>query len=172
MPYRRRRRSTRSMPRQVIQSFKKVINIAPISRVGGTPVSLNLSVGTDSVAAGQIGPTDAAVPTGAIITSFNIQCGVANVAAAVANFFSFSIQQLRFGQLFVDPRTIGGSSQRNQVFHQSLFSVGEGQNKTWVMQFRIPKKYQRVREGDVWTFNRVGSATWSENIQVIYKFYR
>ncbi len=170
MVFRRsRRRSTRMAP--VIQSYKKVLNFAPISRVSGTTFSDDLSLGVDSVPAGQTGVTDPQVPTGSVIKFFEIQWALGNVSGG-NNFFHVTIQKVHTGQGSVAPDVIGGSPQRNQVFFQSLFQIGTDQNGSRVYRFKVPKRFQRVRDGDSWRFVRKGSATFTEAIQVIYKFYR
>lgn len=163
-----KRRSRGMSP--VITSYKKVLNIAPTSRVTGQQV-IPLSVGKDSITAGQVTPIDADVPTGAIIKGFLIQYGSVNLTAT-ANFSSFTIQLTHSGQSGIDPRTVGGSPQRNQVFWMALRSQGLAQSLQMQKYFKIPKSYQRVREGDQWSFIYANSATVSDNTVVIYKFYR
>ncbi len=161
----------RSQPRAVIQSFKKILNFAPSSHGAGTKVDAVLSLGTDSVAAGQTGATDAAVPTGSIITEFIIQFGVANLAA-VSCFQHISVQRLDTTQVTIAPNVTGGSPQRNQVMFMGMRSIGEGQNMNWELRYKVPKKYQRVREGSFWVFTTLATVATTDSIQVIYKFYR
>ncbi len=167
--FRSRRRST--SPRQVIQSFKKVLNFAPTARAAAADIAHTLVTGTDSVAAGQTAVTDSAVPTGAVIRYIEIQFCVTNLVL-VSLFHHISIQHLRSGQVFVSPLVVGGNPQRNQVHYQMLYSIGQTQSFSRTLRFKIPSKYQRVREGDRWQFVFNGSAVYSEAAQVIYKFYR
>lgn len=155
----------------VIQSFKKVLNDAPTSRASGAKISLNLVKGVDSSAAGQTGPVDADVPTGSIVKYIEIQFSVTNLVN-VSLYMHVSIQQLQSGQSSIIPNVIGGNPQRNQVFFQNMFSVGQTQNSTHIMRFKVPKKFQRVREGTVWQFVYTGDQVYTNAIQVIYKFYR
>ncbi len=157
--------------RAVIQSFKKVLNDAPASRASATNISLNLAKGEDSVAAGQTGVIDPDVPTGCVIKYFEIQWSYANPTAGVI-FLHTTIQKLHSGQSPISPNVVGGNPQRNQVFHQSMRAISLNQNGNAVFRFKVPKKFQRMREGDVWQFNRIGNASFSDAIQVIYKFYR
>ncbi len=156
--------------RPVIQSFKKVLNMAVASFTAGFQSEF-LAIGVDSVAAGQTTATDHQVPTGSIIKYIEIQLVVANLAAA-AGFIDATIQYRLAGQVFINPRFIGGSNQRNQVLKQSLFSVGEGQNSTHVIKFKVPKKFQRIREGMEWALVWGNGSSVTREIQVIYKFYR
>ncbi len=166
--YRGSRRS--NGPRQVVQSFKKVINHAPASFTAGTNVYA-LTLGTDSTAAGQTGPTDTAVPTGAVIKYIEIQLALANLGTG-AGFIHVAIEQLHDGQSIVAPNVVGGNPRRNQVFFQRLYNVGADQSFYATFKLKIPKKYQRVREGDNWQFVWINGATMSASLQAIYKFYR
>ncbi len=159
------------MPRAVVQSYKKVLNEAPASRVPATNIVSTMANGVDSVAAGQTGPTDAAVPTGCVIKFFEIQWAMGNLSGG-NNFFHVVIQLLRSGQSNVSPNVVGGNPQRNQVFFQSMFQIGTDQNGSRVYRFKVPKRFQRMREGDSWKFVRQGSATYTDGTQIIFKFYR
>ncbi len=165
----RRRRRMRMAP--VIQSFKKVLNEAPASRVAGSSILSFVSQGVDSVAAGQTSVTDSNVPTGAVIKYFEIQWALGNVSGG-NNFFHCAIELIHSGQTQVNPNTVGGNAQRNQVFFQSLFQLGNDQNGSRTYRFKVPKRFQRVREGDSWRFIRIGSAVYTDSTQIIYKFYR
>ncbi len=168
----RRRNHRRTMAvRNIVQSFKKVINDAPASRLSATSIQTTLSTGVDSVAAGQTGPTDSNVPTGSVIKFFEIQWSMGNVSGG-NNFFNVAIMQVHTGQSIVAPNVVGGSALRNQVFHQDAFQIGTDQNGSRKYRFKVPPKFQRVREGDSWRFIRQGDATFSDAVQVIYKFYR
>ncbi len=162
-------RSRRMAP--VIQSYKKVLNEAPASRISGSDIVSTMSNGVDSTAAGQTGPTDSNVPTGCVIKYFEIQWAMGNVSGG-NNFFHVCIQLLHSGQSKVSPNVVGGNPQRNQVFYQSFFQIGTDQNGSRTYRFKVPKKLQRVREGDSWKFVRQGSATFTDGTQIIFKFYR
>ncbi len=171
MPYGRRRSRRRSSPRAVIQSFKKVINTGPSSRPATTKVDFDVSKGVDSVAAGQISAVDVDVPTGSVIKGFEVQYCVQNLVN-VAAFLHVSIQQLRANQLSIDPRVVGGDPQRNQVFWQRVYCIGQNQNVNIIKRFKIPPKFQRVRDGDEWVLTVISSQVYTDTYQAIYKFYR
>ena len=171
MPYRRfRRRSTLPRARQVIQSYKKVINHAPASRTTGKQ-AFGISTGVDSVAAGQTSATDTQVPTGSVIKFIEIQFSVSNLVS-VSMFQWIAIQQLRSGQSSIAPNVVGGDPQRNQVHFQKMIQVGKDQNSNMTIRFKVPKKFQRVREGDIWEFTTIADQVSSSAVQIIYKFYR
>jgi len=167
------RRRTRRMSRMapVIQSYKKVLNFAPASRLAATDIPFLIAVGADSIAAGQTGVTDNIVPTGCIIKFVEIQFSVENLLST-ACFQHICIQHLRATQSAISPLVVGGNPQRNQVHYQLMFSIGEQQNSNHVWRFKIPKKYQRVREGDAWTLTTNASGVTTSACQMIYKFYR
>ncbi len=168
MPRHYRRRSA---PQAIVQSFKKVLNFAPAGHSAGLKIDNVLALGTDSVAAGQTGVTDPAVPTGSIIKAFVIQYAVSNLVG-VSAFQHISIQSLKPSQGSISPNVVGGNPQRNQVYFQSMRVVGPNQNANYNFVFKVPKKYQRVREGDNWLFTVLNTAAVTDSLQVIYKFYR
>lgn len=170
MPYRRRRRSP-IRGGSVIQSYKKVLDFAPTSRASAADVSVNMVVGVDSLAAGQLTPTDAQVPTGSRITEIVIQASFANLVT-IASFVWLTIQHLRAGQAAVSPRTVGGNAQRNQVHLQLMRTLGQNQNRDFQIRFKIPKRFQRVREGDKWVLQTTGDTVRTDAYEIIYKFYR
>ncbi len=168
--YRRPLRSRMSMPRAVVQSYKKVLNFAPASIAAGGR-DIVLAVGVDSVAAGQTGPTDANVPTGCIIKHVEIQISLGQIVGG-AVFAHMSLQKLENSQPTIASNVIGGSPQRNQVFRQLMKQLGINQNFNYTVKFMIPKKFQRMREGSNWVFQIQTSNTLTQSFQIIYKFYR
>ncbi len=158
------------MPKAVIQSYKKVINHAPASFTAGTNVYA-MTLGVDSVAAGQTGPTDTNVPTGSVIKYLEIQLALANLGVN-ASFIHIAIEQIHSGQSVIAPNVVGGDPKRNQVFYQQLFQLGADESFYRTFKFKVPKSFQRVREGDNWQFVWNSDATVSGSCQIIYKFYR
>jgi len=157
-------------PRVVIQSYKKVINVAPASYGAGSN-NIFVSQGKDSVAAGQTGPTDVDVPTGCIIKYIEFQLAFSNSVAVPGNVH-IAIQKIHSGQTAIVANVVGGNPQRNQVFHQALMQIGKDQNNSRTFKFKIPKREQRVRDGDLWVFNWANDVTIGMSCQAIYKFYR
>ncbi len=158
-----------SRPRIIQKTYKKVLNFAPTSHGAGVQVDNILVQGVDSVSPNQGSPTDPIVPTGSIITSFTIMYSAVNLAAA-ANFSHWVIQYTIGSQsLFVPCNLIGGNNQRNQVMKSGMSSMGEQQNYNVKLNFKIPKMFQRVKEGMFWTFSVLGTAAYTDSLQVIYK---
>ncbi len=158
------------MPRQVIQSYKKVLNFAPVSQASGSR-NIIYATGVDSVAAGQTSPTDSDVPTGSVIRFVTIQMSLGQIVGG-AIFAHMSIQRLGNSQPAIASNVIGGSPQRNQVFRQMMVSVGENQNMNHTYTFKVPPKFQRLREGDNWLLEITTTGTLVQAFQIIYKFYR
>ncbi len=170
MPFRRRRSMRMSAPRQVIQSYKKVLNFAPVSQGAGSR-NINLAFGVENATVGQTSVTDDDVPTGCIIKSFTIQVAYGQIVGG-AVFMNWSIQKLHANQSAIASNVIGGNPQRNQVFKQGLVQLGLNQTFTQTIHFKIPPKFQRMREEDKWVLQLENSNTVVEAVQVIYKFYR
>ncbi len=163
-----RRRNTRSLG-TVVQSYKKVQNSAIASFSPGFQSEF-LVQGVDHFT-GQLTAVDANAPTGSIIKYIEIQFACANLVET-ACFVNCTVQYTLDGQTVIDPDQVGGNARRNQVLHQDMFSVGGFQNSTHKFRFKVPKKFQRVREGMDWVLVWSNSATVSRNVQTIYKFYR
>ncbi len=171
MPRFRSYRGSRSRSIQpVIQSYKKVILHINASFTAGFAQE-QLAVGTDSVAAGQTSATDTAVPTGSIIKFIEVQFAVSNVVSTPC-YMDVTLQYFLGGQTVIDPHIVGGSNQRNQVLHMDMYQVGGDQNANRRYRFKIPKKFQRIREGMTWTIGWRNTATVNRQVQAIYKFYR
>ncbi len=164
------RRSGRTRMAPVIQSYKKVLNFAPTS-IGAGGTNYSLTSGVDSVAAGQTSVTDPNIPTGAVLKFIEIQLAFSQIVGGSV-FVHMALQQLHTGQSVVAANVVGGNPARNQVFYQSLDSIGINQNWNRKIRLKIPKKFQRVREGDTWILQVQSSNTLTQALQVIYKFYR
>lgn len=157
----------RSGPRPMIKTYKKIINFASASFSAGFQQEV-IATGVDSIALGQTSAGDVNVPTGSRISGFEFQFAVSNVVLTPC-FLNCSIQYVLNNQVAQDPDLLGGNPQRNQVLHQDLFTVGEGQNSTHKFKIKIPQKFQRIREGMSWLMVWSNSATVNRTTQIIYK---
>ncbi len=160
----------RSGPRPVIQSFKKVLHFINASFAAGFQFE-QIAVGVDGVAAGQTSNTDGNVPTGSLIKYFEVQFAASNTVSTPC-FINCTIQYRLNQQTTTDPNIVGGSAKRNQVLHMDLFTIGANQNSTHKFKFKVPKQFQRIREGMSWDLVWRNSATVNREVQFIYKFYR
>ncbi len=128
-----------------------------------------LAVGVDGVAPKQTTNTDADVPTGSRIRYMEIQFGCVNLTAGAVMVHA-SIQYTLQSQSTLDPNIAGGNAQRNQIMHQILYSAGPDQNASRVFRFKVPPKFQRIRDGMKWQFVWNASGTVTANTVTIYKF--
>ncbi len=157
-------------PRVRINSFKKVLNITNGSVSAGNN-TITMALGVDGAAATQANATDGNVPTGSSIKGFLMQFSATNNVAAGVCYVNWVFYFLRAGQSAdLDPVAIGGSSNRNQVMKQGLFSIGEAQNSNHQWFLKIPPRFQRLQEGTSWRFSFRNTATINRQAQVIYKF--
>ncbi len=168
---RSRFRPRMSSPRNVVQSFKKVIDYAGASHAAGAQVNRNITFGVDAISGKQTTATDVDVPTGSMVKFLDIMWSAYN-AVNIITFVDLSIQLIRSNQSSISPDAVGGNSQRNQVFHQDMLNIGQLQSTNRKYRFKIPRKYQRVREGDIWVFNFKADQIISTKTKIIYKFYR
>ncbi len=157
----------RSGPRPIVKTYKKVLNFSEASFAAGNR-SEKLIEGKDSTAIGQTSGVDADIPTGARVKYFLIQMPITNAVNQTA-YINCSIQYTLDGQTFADPDAIGGNTRRNQVLHQSLFSVGFNQNSTHTFKQKVPRQLQRIKEGMIWRLVWSNSNTVNRRLQVIYR---
>ncbi len=153
--------------RRFTRTYKKVLNFAPTAQSTGNHTNV-ISNGQDTLAIGQTGPTNASIPTGWFIEFIELQYSAVNLVNTTC-FIHTSLQLVHSGQSVIDPIVVGGNPQRNQVFHQDMKSLGQTQNGNWKFRFKIPRQYQRVREGDSWNFTYNNTAIVTDAMQVIYK---
>ncbi len=158
----------RNGPRPFVKTFKKIINSGQASVTSGANQEV-LATGVDAIAPGQTTATDPNVPTGSRIRYLEIQFACVNLTAG-AVIINMNVQFLLSGQATIDPNLAGGHPQRNQMFQTRLFSAGPEQNSNHVIKFKIPPKFQRVKEGMSWVLSWNGSQTVTRVVQTIYKF--
>ncbi len=144
--------------------------MAPASVSAGN-TSYNIALGKENAVVGQASAVDVDVPTGCVIKEIAIQFAVANLVN-VAAFCHMSIQKLRSGTSAVNPNVAGGNPLRNQIFYQKLYSIGQNQNSDFIKNFKVPPKFQRMRDGDTWLIRVNVDQIATHVAQFIYKFYR
>ncbi len=169
MPFHyRANRRRRSMGMAPIQSFKQIAIDGPASRAAATTIIHNFLVGVDNYA----GPTtNVEVPTGAKVMSVLIMACFTNLVS-VSSLLHFNLVCLRSGLPSVTPGAVGGSPQRNQVIFTMMKFLGHDQNNNFMFRAKIPKIFQRIREGDIFQLAYRTDTVFASATQVIYKFYR
>ncbi len=150
------------------RTYKKVLNFAAVSTGAGVQFDYLLAKGVDSLTLGQSGATDATIPTGSKIQYIEIALADSNIVAAAA-FVNLVIQYTLNAQSLVPPNAVGGNPQRNQVLHQQLFVMGQNQNSNHLFRFKIPGKFQRIKEGMEWNVSTISTGSHVHAMQVIYK---
>ncbi len=169
MSYRRGRTRRRTMGMNPIQSIKQVSVDGPASRAAATTIAHDFVVGVDNFTGPGAGNN--AVPTGAKIMSIIIFAVFTNLVS-VSSLLHLNVQMRRAGIAGVTPGTVGGAAQRNTVIFTDMKFLGQNQNSNFVYRLKIPKLFQRIREGDTWEIRYRTDTVFASATQVIYKFYR
>ncbi len=145
MPFHRRRMSR---PRSTIRTAKYIVVVGPASEIAGTSV-IPMVLGADNAVLGQTGVTDVTVPVGARIEKIEVFMPKIGLGA-IGNFITWSIQRLVSGQAVISPITAGGSPLRKNIILTGNVGLGQNQNNSIHIKFRIPKRFQRIGDGDAW----------------------
>ncbi len=161
-----RRRSTVTNP---IQSYKQITVDGPASRAAATNIIHTIVQGTDDYSGPLAGNNQ--VPTGAHISSVLVMLAFTNLVS-VSALVHLHLQCFRSGSGVVTPGVVGGNALRNQVIATRMFFIGKDQNNNLMYQIKIPKIYQRIREGDSFALIYRCDAVFASATQAIYKFYR
>lgn len=164
------RGSRRSSIRPIIQSYKKIIFFAEAGQAAGFD-ALILTKGVDGKPAEQTSATDGDIPTGANLKFLEIQFAISNLVSTPC-YVNCTIQYILGGQSFIDPVLLPGHNQRNQCVHMDMYSIGANQNSNHKFKVKIPKMFQRVRDGMKWAVVFRTNASINRQLQCIYKFYR
>ncbi len=152
----------RSMPRSTVRTSKYIVVQASASEPAGI-FSVSMAVGTDNATLGQTTVLDTAIPTGAKIASFEIFMPKINLAAT-ANFLTWTVQRTLSGQALVTPNTAGGNPRRKNILLTGVIGLGDRQNNNAHVKFRVPPKFQRIGDGDVWSIT-------TDNLTAVSTFY-
>ncbi len=152
-----------------MRTYKKIITKTIVSSALET--AANIAVGVDSVALGQTSVTDPNVPTGSNIRGVLCQCGFSNPGTTSVEVGATLQYQLSGQSANVNPLAQGGDPQRNQVLKSWHFIVAQDSMKNINEYVKIPRKFQRIREGMVWRFvvDSAISVAREEALQFIYK---
>ncbi len=180
MPYRQMYRNKRSQNRlgSTIHSSKNTANEV-ISYLGGL-ANNDVVCMTGAGKAAATGVATANV--GDRIFSIAISMNFVNASAANGGDFSWALILLRSGQSISTEfgatnatswSTIGISNSRNQVIksYMGVYGTEDATALRQNVQIRIPKTWQRVREGDVWHIVFNGTDAGTLNTGYRYKVY-
>ncbi len=135
-----------------------------------TTQSFELAKGVDDETLGQSSATDNSVPTGVKIRQFNIMTCWGSITG-VSTFLHWSIQRLSSSQNAIDPTAVGGNPLRTNVMMQGMICIGDKQNATLDIKYKVPKKFWRIKDGDRWMLTTKSSTNVDTVKQVIYKVF-
>ncbi len=159
------------MPRGMSRSAKYIVNIAGASESAGL-VAHTIINGADNTTLGQASITDVGVPVGSKVTQIEIFMPKVNLGAGSANFVTWTIQRTESGQSIVSPITSGGNPLRKNIMLTGLVGHGAGQNSSLHIKFKVPPKFQRIADGNVWSIVNDNTAAISAQYQFIYKVWQ
>ncbi len=154
---------------QPIISYKQISVDGPASRSAATNIVHTFVDGVDNYS----GPTgtNAAVPTGSKINSILIMACFTNLVS-LSSLLHFNVQLRRSGITNPTPGAIGGAPTRNTIIFTAMKFLGKDQNSNFQWLLKIPKIFQRIREGDAWDLLYRTDTVFASATQVIYKYYR
>ncbi len=160
----------RSIPRSTVRSAKYIVVTGPFTEAAGI-IARTAIVGTDNATLGQTSVTDATVPTGAKVAVIECFMPKVNLGAGTANFIHWTMQRTQTGQSVVNPITAGGNPLRKNIMLTGVMGLGAGQNNSLHIRFKIPPKYQRIADGDVWNIVNNNGLAVSATYMFIYKIF-
>ncbi len=173
MPFHRGFRGSRRrsiVPRGSTRSAKYIVNIAVASEVAGTQAHTIIN-GADNTTLGQASTTDVGVPVGSKVARIEIFMPKVNLAA-VANIITWTIQRTESGQSVVSPISSGGNPLRKNILLTGMIALGEDQNNSLHVKYNVPKRYQRIADGNVWSLVMDNGNTTTTQYQFIYKVFQ
>lgn len=166
------RRSSRAALRlRPVTSNKEVLDTTLLAVSGGTNTVVELANGVQNYTGVQF-----ECPVGARISSIYLFVQVnSNFQAANVDWY---FAKRRGGQdralEFPTPGATGGSSVRNQIYHEEKGIPGDSSDTTPLTfrgVLRIPKRYQRMREQDGLFLKIRGSLDYNVCVKCIYKWF-
>ncbi len=152
-----------------IVSYKNQSVDGPASRAAATTITHEILLGVDNYG----GPTanNNAVPTGAKVFGGTILLAFTNLVT-VSSLLHLNIAMLRSGQAAPSPGAVGGNPNRNCIIYTMMKFLGKDQNSNFLITFKTPRTYQRIREGDRWLILYENDTVFASATQAIIKFYR
>ncbi len=159
-----------SIPRSTVRSAKYIVVQAGASEAAGLTAT-TICKGVDNATLGQSSVTDIDVPTGCKISKFEMWMPKVNLGAGTANFIDWTIQRTNTGQAVVNPVTAGGNPLRSNIMLSGVLGLGAGQNNQLHVSFKIPPKFQRIQDSQVWSVVNNNGLAVSTKYQFIYKVF-
>ncbi len=160
----------KSMPRSTIRSVKYIVSQSGASEAAGL-TAVTILKGVDNTTLGQTGQTDVDVPTGAKVAQIEIFMPKVNLGSATANFITWTLQHTKTGQAVKNPDSLAGNALRTNVMLTGVLGLGAGQNNNLHIKYKIPPKFQRIADGDIWNLVNDNGLAVSTFYYFIYKVY-
>ncbi len=156
-------------PRGSTRSVKYVVDQAQTTS-GVALSAFDLAIGVDEEPLGQASATDVSIPSGSKIKQFNIMSCWGSITG-VSTFMHWSIQRIKSGQASISPKGVGGNALRTNVMMQGMQCIGDKQNATVDIKYKVPKRFWRIGDGDKWAFITISSTNVDTVKQCIYKVF-
>ncbi len=134
--------------RPMVRTAKYIVVTAAASEASGTN-AVTFMKGKDDTTLGQTSVTDNNVPVGARITKVEMFMPKVNLTAT-ANFVTWSITRSLSGQAVINPVVAGGDPLRKNILLTGVVGLGDGQNNSLHVKWKVPRRFQRVGDGDLW----------------------
>ena len=165
MPFRRRRRMASRAP---IQSYKHVVDFEDADVIAGVQTFITLG----NVVQSRTGATIANV-VGEKVFRMHIDLDIVSTSGGVVGSYQIYLIKLREGQTAPAANSVGVSNLRNQIWFQKagVFPTEDGGTVGISRWFKVPKIYQRMREGDIFGLVFVANASYTFTGQAIYKSF-
>ncbi len=157
-------------PRGSTRSAKYIIDVASSSESSGLQAQTVINA-QDGETLGQTSGTSALVPTGSKVMLLDLRMPKVNLSAT-ANFVHWSIQRTQSGQSVINPISMGGNPLRKNVLLSGIIGLGDSQNNGLHIRYKIPKKFQRMGDGDVWSIVNNNTSAVSTVYQFMYKVFQ
>ncbi len=163
-------RRRNGMPRSSIRSAKYIVVDGPNTEGVGL-TAFTIAIGKDNAVLGQTSVTDKDIPVGAKIAQIELFMPKVNLGASTANFIHWSIQRTLVGQAVQNPITAGGDAKRSNIMLTGVLGLGQGQNSSTHVTFKVPTKYQRMQDGMIWNIVNNNFLAVSTTYYFIFKVF-
>ena len=153
-----------------MRSVKYIVEVAAASESTGIQAA-TICTGVDNTTLGQTSVVDSDVPVGSKILVLDIRAPKVNLTA-VAAFTHWSLQRQRTGQSVVNPISAGGNALRTNIMLSGVIAFGADQNNQFHIRYKIPKRMQRIGDGDKWVMVMNNTAAISTIYEFVYKVFQ
>ncbi len=164
-----RRRMQRRRGLNPIQSYKHIVDLEDITPVvAGVQTFLTLA----DVVEARTGAVNQCI-VGEHVYRMHVDLDILLDSSAIGGTFEIGLIKLRSGQSIPAVGSMGTSNLRNQMFYQmaGMLTPNDGGKVRLSRWIKIPKSFQRMREGDDILLLFVSNVAYDYKCQTIYKSY-